>query len=96
MAYTPYGYQNPYYPQAMPDNLMQMRQQQMMQQPMGYAQPQPVVMPYAQPMGNPYGNPFMTGAPQQVAPQAPTAGVVPPAPAADQSAEVTQQKQFNV
>ena len=31
MAYTPYGYQNPYYPQAMPDNLMQMRQQQMMQ-----------------------------------------------------------------
>ena len=53
-------------------------------------------MPYAQPMGNPYGNPFMTGAPQQVAPQAPTAGVVPPAPAADQSAEVTQQKQFNV
>ena len=34
MAYTPYGYQNSYYPQAMPDNLMQMRQQQMMQQPM--------------------------------------------------------------
>ena len=34
MAY-PYGYQNPYYPQPMPDNLMQMRQ---MQQPM----PQPV------------------------------------------------------
>ena len=34
MAY-PYGYQNPYYPQPMPDNLMQMRQQQMPQmQPM--------------------------------------------------------------
>lgn len=30
MAY-PYGYQNPYYPQPMPDNLMQMRQQQMIQ-----------------------------------------------------------------
>ncbi len=30
MAFTPYGYQNPYYPPAMPDNLMQMRQQQMM------------------------------------------------------------------
>lgn len=30
MAFNPY-YQNPYYPQAMPDNLMQMRQQQMMQ-----------------------------------------------------------------
>jgi hypothetical protein len=29
MAFTPYGYQNPYYPQPMPDNLMQMRQQQM-------------------------------------------------------------------
>lgn len=72
-------------------------QQPMMQQPMGYAQPQPA-MGYGQPMApNPYmANPFMTGAPQQVAPQAPTAGVVPPAPAADQSAEVTQQKQFNV
>ena len=34
MAFTPYGYQNPYYPQPMPDNLMQMRQQQMpMMQP---------------------------------------------------------------
>lgn len=33
MAY--YGYQNPYYPQPMPDNLMQIRQQQMPQmQPM--------------------------------------------------------------
>ena len=32
MAY-PYGYQNPYYPQPMPDNLMQMRQQQMPQIP---------------------------------------------------------------
>lgn len=30
MAYTPYGWQNPYYPPPMQDNLMQMRQ---MQQP---------------------------------------------------------------
>ena len=30
MAFNPY-YQNPYYPQPMPDNLMQMRQQQMIQ-----------------------------------------------------------------
>ena len=30
MAFNPY-YQNPYYPQPIPDNLMQMRQQQMMQ-----------------------------------------------------------------
>ena len=30
MVFNPY-YQNPYYPQPMPDNLMQMRQQQMMQ-----------------------------------------------------------------
>lgn len=30
MAFNPY-YQNHYYPQPMPDNLMQMRQQQMMQ-----------------------------------------------------------------
>lgn len=30
MAFNPY-YQDPYYPQPMPDNLMQMRQQQMMQ-----------------------------------------------------------------
>jgi len=29
MAYTPYGWQNPYYAPPMPDNLMQMRQQQM-------------------------------------------------------------------
>ena len=29
MVFTPYGYQNPYYPQPMPDTLMQMRQQQM-------------------------------------------------------------------
>lgn len=29
MAFTPCGYQNPYYPQPMPDTLMQMRQQQM-------------------------------------------------------------------
>ena len=33
-----YPYFNPYYPQPMPDNLMQMRQMQPMQQPM----PQPV------------------------------------------------------
>lgn len=32
MAY-PYGYQNLYYPQPMPDNLMQMRQQQIPQIP---------------------------------------------------------------
>ena len=31
MAY-PYGYQNPYYPQPMPDNLMQMQQPQMQPQ----------------------------------------------------------------
>lgn len=37
MAFNPY-YQNSYYPQPMPDNLMQMRQQQMMQPQM----PQPV------------------------------------------------------
>lgn len=29
MAYTPYGWQNPYYAQTMPDNLAQLRQQQM-------------------------------------------------------------------
>ena len=29
MAYTPYGWQNPYYAQPMPDNLAQLRQQQM-------------------------------------------------------------------
>ena len=29
MVFTPYGYQNPYYPQPRPDTLMQMRQQQM-------------------------------------------------------------------
>ena len=29
MAYTPYGWQNPYYAQTMPDNLAQPRQQQM-------------------------------------------------------------------
>lgn len=29
MAFTHYGYQNPYYPQPMPDTLMQIRQQQM-------------------------------------------------------------------
>ena len=40
MAFNPY-YQNPYYPQPMPDNLMQMRQQQMMQ-PMQQPMSQPV------------------------------------------------------
>ncbi len=44
MAFTPYGYQNPYYPQPMPDTLMQMRQQQM---PM-MQQPQPPQNPIAQ------------------------------------------------
>lgn len=44
MAFSPYGYQNPYYPQPMQDNLMQMRQQQMMPQ-----MPQPVAQnPIAQ------------------------------------------------
>lgn len=32
MAFAPYGYQNPYYPPPMQDNLMQMRQQQMVPQ----------------------------------------------------------------
>lgn len=41
MAFTPYGYQNPYYPQPMPDTLMQMRQQQVMQ-PMQQPMAQPV------------------------------------------------------
>lgn len=36
-----YPYFNPYYPQPMPDNLMQMRQQQMMQ-PMQQSMAQPV------------------------------------------------------
>lgn len=36
-----YPYFNPYYPQPMPDNLMQMRQQQMMQ-PMQHPMSQPV------------------------------------------------------
>ena len=36
-----YPYFSPYYPQPMPDNLMQMRQQQMMQ-PMQQSMPQPV------------------------------------------------------
>ena len=31
MSYTPYGWQNPYYAQTMPDNLAQLRQQQMSQ-----------------------------------------------------------------
>lgn len=34
MAFNPYGYQNPYYPAPMPDNLAQYRQNQMMPQPM--------------------------------------------------------------
>lgn len=44
MAYTPYGWQNPYYAPPMPDNLMQMRQQQM--PPM--MAPQPPQNPVAQ------------------------------------------------
>lgn len=46
MAYTPYGWQNPYYAQPMPDNLMQMRQQQM--QPMTPQMPQAPQNPVAQ------------------------------------------------
>lgn len=42
MAFTHYGYQNPYYPPPMQDNLMQMRQQQMMPQ-----------MPQQMPLQNP-------------------------------------------
>lgn len=44
MAYTPYGWQNPYYAQPMPDNLAQLRQQQM--PPM--IVPQPPQNPVAQ------------------------------------------------
>lgn len=44
MAYTPYGWQNPYYTQPMPDNLAQLRQQQM--PPM--MAPQPPQNPVAQ------------------------------------------------
>ena len=44
MAYTPYGWQNPYYAQHMPDNLAQLRQQQM--PPM--MAPQPPQNPMAQ------------------------------------------------
>ena len=44
MAYTPYGWQNPYYAQPMPDNLAQLRQQQM---PSMMA-PQPPQNPMAQ------------------------------------------------
>ena len=44
MAYTPYGWQNPYYAQPMPDNLAQHRQQQM--PPM--MAPQPPQNPVAQ------------------------------------------------
>ena len=46
MAYTPYGWQNPYYAPPMPDNLMQMRQQQM--QPMTPQVPQAPQNPVAQ------------------------------------------------
>ena len=46
MAFNPYGWQNPYYPQAMPDNLMQMRQQQMA--PMAPQMPQAPQNPVAQ------------------------------------------------
>lgn len=46
MAYTPYGWQNPYYAPPMPDNLMQMRQ---MQQPQMQPQmPQALQNPVAQ------------------------------------------------
>ena len=44
MAYTPYGWQNPYYAPPMPDNLAQLRQQQM--PPM--MAPQPPQNPMAQ------------------------------------------------
>ena len=44
MAYTPYVWQNPYYAQPMPDNLAQLRQQQM--PPM--MAPQPPQNPMAQ------------------------------------------------
>lgn len=44
MAYTPYGWQNSYYAQPMPDNLAQLRQQQM--PPM--MAPQPPQNPVAQ------------------------------------------------
>ena len=44
MAYIPYGWQNPYYAQPMPDNLAQLRQQQM--PPM--MAPQPPQNPAAQ------------------------------------------------
>lgn len=94
-ATTGYGYGAPQAPMGYPQT--QPMQQPMMQPQMGYSMQQPMQpQMYGQPMANPYaGNPFMTGAPQQT-PQAPTAGVVPPAPVADQSADVTQQKQFNV
>ena len=46
MAYTPYGWQNPYYPPPMQDNLIQMRQ---MQQPQMQSQiPQALQNPVAQ------------------------------------------------
>ena len=46
MAYTPYGWQNPYYPPPMQDNLMQMRQRQ---QPQMQSQiPQALQNPVAQ------------------------------------------------
>ena len=46
MAYTPYGWQNPYYPPPMQDNLMQMRQ---MQQPQMQSQiPQALQNPLPQ------------------------------------------------
>lgn len=38
MAFEQYGYQNPYYPQPMPDNLAQYRQRPMMQNQMMTAQ----------------------------------------------------------
>ena len=52
MAFNPY-YQNPYYPQPMPDNLMQMRQQQMMQPAPPPVPQNPVATSGVQgPMGN--------------------------------------------
>lgn len=46
MAFTPYGYQNPYYPAPMQDNLAQLRQNMMPPQPM--MQPVPQQNPVAQ------------------------------------------------
>ena len=84
-----YGYGQPMQPQMWGQPAQPTAPQQpgvMPQQPWGFQQ---------QPM---YQNPLMYGsAPVAPAPQpAPAPGVVPSAPAADASAEVVQQKQFNV